>query len=170
MAAPPDHARAPELKRAALKQANEEFARLLEEAIRSGRERGPSSEPSAQPGTERPLPYVRSPAFDEPACLVAGVPKREYARAWRERQRETRRAIERRAQREQAALLEPKPRPRPPIGRFTIMDLADDTCRFPIGDGPYLFCGATPVEGKPYCERCVRGLYRSDDDIAATDE
>lgn len=168
MAAPPDHARAPEVERAALKDATEQFARLLDAAIRKGRERDVAPAAPELAGTERPLPFRRPAAFDAPERRVNGVTMKEYCRAWRDQRREARRAMERRAQQEQLALLAPKPRPRPPIGQFTIMDLADDTCRFPLGDGPFLFCGATPVPGKPYCARCVRGLYRraGDEDAA----
>jgi hypothetical protein len=60
-----------------------------------------------------------------------------------------------------ARALEPQPaeRSRPPVGKFTLLDLGADTCRFPIGDGPYLFCGAPPVAGLPYCAGCARVLY-----------
>lgn len=45
-----------------------------------------------------------------------------------------------------------EPRPKRPI---TLVDLTDDTCRFPYGDGrdePYVFCGKNPVGGSPYCQ------------------
>jgi hypothetical protein len=71
---------------------------------------------------------------------------------------------EREAERAIAELLAPQPGPRPPIGRFTLMDLGPDTCRFPFGDGPFLFCGAEPLPEKPYCATCIRGLYRSLDE------
>jgi GcrA cell cycle regulator len=171
MSAPPDRARAPELERAVLREANEQFTRLLEAAIRTGRERDRSVAP-ATPGAERPLPFVRPAAFDLPPRRVNGVTMKEYCRAWRDRQRQARHAIERRAHREQLALLEPKPRPRPAIGQFTIMDLAEDTCRFPLGDGPFLFCGTRSMPGKPYCASCARGLYRcaNGDDVALAGE
>jgi hypothetical protein len=157
MSAPPEHDRAPEFERALLREASEQFARLLGEAIRAGRER--VSLKLVRPGTERPLPFFRPAAFDAPPRRVNGVTMKEGCCAWRA----ARHAIERRARQEQLALLEPQPRPRPAIGQFTIMDLADDTCRFPLGDGPFLFCGAPSMPGKPYCANCIRGLYRRAD-------
>jgi len=170
MSAPSEPDRAPEVERALLKEASEQLVRLLDAAIRDGRERAVALTPDL-PGTERPLPFIRPPAFDMPPRRINGATMKEYCRAWRDRQRQTRHAIERRAHRERRALLEPKPRPRPAIGQFTIMDLADDTCRFPLGDGPFLFCGARSLPGKPYCMNCMRGLYRSaDDDMALAEE
>jgi hypothetical protein len=108
-------------------------------------------------------------AHERPARQPDGVAGKDYCRAWREKQRAIKRALKRDAERAQADLLAPKPRPRPPVGQFTIMDLAEDTCRFPFGDGPFLFCGATPVPGRPYCARCIRGLYRSPGKDEATE-
>jgi hypothetical protein len=107
MAAPPDHARAPEVERAALKDATEQFARLLDAAIRKGRERDVAPAAPELAGTERPLPFRRPAAFDAPERRVNGVTMKEYCRAWRDQRRQARRAMERRAQQEQLALLAP---------------------------------------------------------------
>jgi GcrA cell cycle regulator len=39
----------------------------------------------------------------------------------------------------------------PNIPPVSIMELNDRTCRWPIGDGPFMFCGALPLHEKPYC-------------------
>lgn len=160
MSAPPEHRRAPAVERAALKEANDLFARLLSAAILNGSERDVVPLVPAQPGTQRPMRLVPPAAPERPAHPSDRPAMKDYCRAWREKQREIKRALRRDARRAQADLLAPKPRPRPPVGQFTIMDLAEDTCRFPFGDGPFLFCGATPLLGKPYCARCLPGLYR----------
>lgn len=43
----------------------------------------------------------------------------------------------------------------------TLMELAVDTCRWPVhGDGePALFCGAVTAEGKPYCPKHCSDAY-----------
>lgn len=50
-------------------------------------------------------------------------------------------------------------RPRPSPGKFTIADLSADVCHFPLGDGPFLFCGAA-TDAEPYCRRHARIAYR----------
>lgn len=42
--------------------------------------------------------------------------------------------------------------------RKTILELNDETCRWPIGEGASMFfCGAEPLDGKPYCgAHCAR--------------
>jgi len=43
---------------------------------------------------------------------------------------------------------------------LTLMELAEDTCRFPYGDGPnFSFCGLSPYEGLPYCAHHSRLSY-----------
>jgi GcrA cell cycle regulator len=47
--------------------------------------------------------------------------------------------------------------------RRTLMQLTEDTCRWPVGDGPSMFfCGATPTEGfsycGPHCRRAFAGV------------
>ena len=167
MSAPPEHIRAPEIARAALKEATDLFGRLLAAAILNGTERDVAPPATEQSGTERPVRLVARAENEKPARHVNGLAMKDYCRAWRETQREVWRALQRDAQRAQSELLAPKHGPRPPIGQFTIMDLGPDTCRFPFGDGPFLFCGAAPLAGKPYCARCIRGLYRSPDDEEA---
>lgn len=47
----------------------------------------------------------------------------------------------------------PHPLPSIPTARnLGLMDLTDAACRFPIGDGPYTFCGHETKPGSPYCE------------------
>lgn len=42
-----------------------------------------------------------------------------------------------------------------------LLDLTDATCRFPIGDvAPYMFCGAEPEKGKPYCKAHCACAFR----------
>lgn len=41
---------------------------------------------------------------------------------------------------------------RPKVGRFTIIDLGANDCRFPLTDsGPHFFCGSPTVDGLAYC-------------------
>lgn len=42
----------------------------------------------------------------------------------------------------------------------TLLELTDDTCRWPIGDAPYTFCGDKSFEGASYCCRHARIAYR----------
>jgi GcrA cell cycle regulator len=45
--------------------------------------------------------------------------------------------------------------------RCTLLELNNSTCRWPIATEPFLFCGAMPAEGRPYChEHCARA-YQS---------
>lgn len=58
----------------------------------------------------------------------------------------------------------PPPRMLEPVSRvLSIMQLTSHTCKYPYGDrAPYSFCGATSMEGSPYCSwhsaRCFNGL------------
>ena len=51
-----------------------------------------------------------------------------------------------------------------PIGqRRTLLELTEDTCRWPIGDPAtpeFFFCGGTPVTGLPYCHYHSRVAYQ----------
>lgn len=40
----------------------------------------------------------------------------------------------------------------PEVERVHLLDLEPHHCRWPYGDGPYMFCGKTKVSGKSYCE------------------
>lgn len=43
------------------------------------------------------------------------------------------------------------------------MQLSKDTCRWPIGDPrapSFVFCGAKPIENRPYCERHSRMAFQ----------
>lgn len=58
-----------------------------------------------------------------------------------------------------------QPWKRPKIGRFSITDLGNHDCRFPMTEqGPHFFCGADVVEGLPYCNlhavRCFKWSAR----------
>lgn len=46
--------------------------------------------------------------------------------------------------------------------RKTIFELTAKTCRWPVGEGASMFfCGAAPVEGKPYCgSHCARAYTK----------
>jgi hypothetical protein len=52
---------------------------------------------------------------------------------------------------------EPKPRPRPQPSEppaflgLPLEQLSDHQCRWPEGDGPFLFCGQPAVLASPYC-------------------
>ena len=45
----------------------------------------------------------------------------------------------------------PPPAPELPIGSLTIMDLMEQHCRWPTGEPPYHYCGATARSGSSYC-------------------
>jgi hypothetical protein len=163
MPAAPEHVRAPEVARAALKEATDLFGRLLAAAIRDGAENGVTSLAlAASYAARRAWPLARTES--ESAVRRDDTSVMNDGRCvWREKWPEAKDALERDAAPAQPDPLAPQPRPRPPVGEFTIVDLGPDTCRFPFGDGPFLFCGATPMPGKPYCAGCIRGLYRSPD-------
>ena len=40
-----------------------------------------------------------------------------------------------------------------------IDELGPNQCRFPQGDGPFLFCG-DPTERGSYCEKCRKIVYK----------
>lgn len=46
--------------------------------------------------------------------------------------------------------------------RKTILEVTDETCRWPIGEGAAMFfCGGQTVEGRPYCEHhCLRAYTK----------
>lgn len=46
----------------------------------------------------------------------------------------------------------PRPKPEIPVPLMIgLMDLTDTTCRYPIGDGPFVFCGHEKQAGSSYC-------------------
>jgi hypothetical protein len=160
MAARPEHVRAPEVARAALKEATDLFGHLLATEIRSGSQRG-ATRLIGPPSATRRAPRFVARTESGAARRADGIAATDDGRAWREERRDTPPVRQRDARPEPDDPLASGPRPRPAIGRLTLMDLGPDTCRFPFGDGPFRFCGAMPVPGKPYCAACLRGLYRS---------
>lgn len=53
------------------------------------------------------------------------------------------------------------PVPKPPPQPCTLDQLTQRSCRWPIGDGPFMFCGATSLDLRPYCqEHTDRGYHR----------
>lgn len=66
----------------------------------------------------------------------------------------------------------PKPKPvrilpprvediaRPVTRDVALLDLKAGDCRWPIGDGPFVFCGHRAHEGWPYCEYHARLAYQ----------
>lgn len=48
-----------------------------------------------------------------------------------------------------------------PFGAFNLVDLEINQCRFPFGEGPILFCGASCRDGDPYCTEHMRLTRRS---------
>lgn len=47
--------------------------------------------------------------------------------------------------------------------RCTLLELTEDTCRWPIGDpgsADFYFCGGPPITGSPYCGYHTRVAYR----------
>src|SRR5262249_34140964 len=44
--------------------------------------------------------------------------------------------------------------------RVSLLELSEDTCRWPVGDPghpDFFYCGAVPLEGRPYCSaHCAR--------------
>ena len=49
--------------------------------------------------------------------------------------------------------------PKPQPGRFTLFDLAPDSCRFPNGDDDIRYCGRPQRKGSSYCARCHAIAY-----------
>lgn len=54
----------------------------------------------------------------------------------------------------------PRMRDNTEVGRLTLTDLSDSTCRWPCGKGPpFMFCGEPPTPGSPYCPHHTRKAY-----------
>lgn len=139
---------APEIDRRRSMVATEQFAARLSAAIEAGAERAVEPAAVSDLGTERPT------------SVVAVLPPTISApRTWQQlrgigaRGRQTREDF-------RADLLTRRTRrPRPPVGKFTVLDLARSTCRYPIGDGPFFFCGETIKTGA-FCATHARLCYR----------
>ena len=58
----------------------------------------------------------------------------------------------------------------PHAQRRSLLELTDDTCRWPVGDpcaADFFFCGAPPLPGKPYCAAHCARAERVDEAEAA---
>jgi len=72
--------------------------------------------------------------------------------------------------------LPPEPKPKPLQRRMTLLELTNDTCRFPHGDPGtrnFFFCGAPGADlegGRPYCARHACRAYNDAADFAADAE
>jgi len=58
----------------------------------------------------------------------------------------------------------------PHAQRRSLLELTDDTCRWPVGDpcaAGFFFCGAPPLPGKPYCAAHCARAERVDEAEAA---
>jgi GcrA cell cycle regulator len=55
--------------------------------------------------------------------------------------------------------LPPEP-PAPAARMIPLADLEAGDCRFPYGDGPFLFCGCARAPGLPYCATHARVAYQ----------
>ena len=52
--------------------------------------------------------------------------------------------------------------------RRSFLELSDHTCRWPVGDpsnSDFFFCGAEPLQGKPYCAAHCARAYRPKADM-----
>lgn len=57
-------------------------------------------------------------------------------------------------------VIKERPKPSGFLG-ITLMELGDDSCRFPNGEGAGItFCGQTAVKDRPYCGACMRLAYQ----------
>lgn len=52
----------------------------------------------------------------------------------------------------QAAVPRGEDVPEPESRELRVLDLNDNTCRWPEGESPYTFCGHKPLQGRPYCK------------------
>jgi hypothetical protein len=60
--------------------------------------------------------------------------------------------VKKKAPARKLGLSKPRRRATPPPGRFDLLDLRSDQCRYPTGDrAPYMFCGTAIADGFPYC-------------------
>ena len=58
---------------------------------------------------------------------------------------------------------EPLPDPRTPIAGaklVSILEITDNECKYPHGDGPFQFCGCPAVPGLSYCASHARIAFR----------
>lgn len=53
--------------------------------------------------------------------------------------------------------------PQPPAESLhvSLLDLGPNSCRYPEGDGPFLFCGQPRMLGSSYCEHCHKVTHQS---------
>lgn len=50
--------------------------------------------------------------------------------------------------------------PEPNALRIEFDDLTSATCKWPVGEYPYKYCGHVPIEGKPYCDHHCSVAYQ----------
>lgn len=85
------------------------------------------------------------------------LPKQPHDRKKRIRKRNPRPRV----QPPPVIVVAPPPPPPLPVGTYSIFDLKSSSCRYPTGEGPFLFCGETKADGRPYCKehakRCFHG-------------
>lgn len=56
----------------------------------------------------------------------------------------------------------PPPPNEPKMRRVPLLKLRAHDCRWPLGDGPFLFCSTDVAEGRAYCPyHCARAYIRS---------
>jgi hypothetical protein len=130
---------APESEYAKLADATLQFARLL----------------AGTAYTEIEIPSERVTYIDPPPATIDNGPceaRRQVVRAMHDKARQDRADFR--------DMLRAEPQPTPPLpGQFAVTDLTAEVCHFPLGDGPFLFCGE-PTIIAPYCGRCARIAYR----------
>lgn len=162
-----DHARrsrdsaapiAAEIDTRALIDADEQFGRLMLHAINAGLERDIAVDTETS-GTERPAVYLPVATPDRPRDGQVQSLRNVAERLDRKRRRQF--AEDLRNRRDAPAI-------KPPVGRFTILDVDASTCRYAMTEAPpYLFCGAPVQDGvSSYCPRHAarcggRRLYQS---------
>lgn len=138
----------------ALRKASEQFAALLSEAIDSGVERNIQPAVVTDHATERPVPMHAPTRADTPERpqVLRGIAQ----------------ALARQRRREYAADFAMRmlgDGVRPPIGRFTLMDLSDSVCRYPVNeDPPFLFCGEPVERSGRYCSHHHAICYSREDE------
>lgn len=129
---------APAAEYAELSDATLQFARLL----------------AGTAYTDIDIPRERVTYIDPPPATIDNGPceaRRQVVRAMHDKARQDRADFR--------DMLRADTATPPAPGQFAVTDLTEDVCHFPLGDGPFLFCGE-PTIIAPYCARCARIAYR----------